>query len=274
MGNCLAYSADPATTILTYERGDACGNVTNPAEDLNRIADAVNKRLGRDGKAKVVSADRLEVEVFGVQDKSQLLRIKSRIGQDVCVEFRIVADSNFASDEPIIQRALRLSPDEKNVVTEDKTVAKWVPYFVKEFGPVDQADLGMVKRLSEKVPEALILVDDNNLMGFDLTAVQKSLDDQGNEMISVQLSDAGAKKLKKLTGDNLPAASKYRRLGVVLDNTLLLAPIIHTTISEAALLSFGATKGKELDAIVGVLNLSKVSRPIHLVSEKQITPDK
>ena len=43
-------------------------------------------------------------------------------------------------------------------------VAEWVAYDVKEFGPVDQEDdSGLVKRMADNRPEALVLMEPDEL---------------------------------------------------------------------------------------------------------------
>jgi SecD/SecF fusion protein len=93
--------------------------------------------------------------------------------------------------------------------------------------------------------------------------------------VNVSFNSAGAALFGTLTGQNLPdpANRLTSRLGILLDDTLLSAPTIRSTITGDGQIT-GSFKQSDVDFLVGVLNAGSlpaalVSEPI---SEQKISP--
>jgi SecD/SecF fusion protein len=103
--------------------------------------------------------------------------------------------------------------------------------------------------------DVLMAVDD----GFDVTGahlgmVSSSWDETARPCVRFRMRGQGVGLMGGLTGSNLPARDRefYRRLGIMLDGTLLSAPRVMSTISDQGQITGGFTKD-EVDFLVGIL---------------------
>ena len=140
-------------------------------------------------------------------------------------------------DKIKIELAKAAPPTQKDVKQGDELVAKWVPYDEQAFGPVDQAE-GYVKRMAGDTPEILVLIDPMNVTGDYLTSATKGLSMRhGGPAVHFSFDSQGAREFEKLTSQNKPNPATpdvYRHLGIMLDNRLVNAPTIQSTISDEA----------------------------------------
>ena len=193
---CAAFGADSPTVLLTYERG-GCGTAETRDVDLEQVAQLVNKKLKGDGTAKVLKDGRIQVEVRGEHDKASLDSIKDRIVPTGCMEFRILADSNYPNDKAIIELAKLLPPAKTEVLQGDKKVAEWIVLNPKEFNANNVSHWGMVKRSTGNSPEALLLIDDENVSGAFITSASKADDGSGHASIRFSLNEEGGQAISK-----------------------------------------------------------------------------
>jgi SecD/SecF fusion protein len=121
----------------------------------------------------------------------------------------------------------------------------------------------------------LVVLDRFDVTGGYLTRASSSYDSNLQPCVNFSFSSAGAALFGTLTGQNLPdpANRLTSRLGIVLDDTLLSAPTIRSTISGDGQIT-GSFKQSDVDFLVGVLNAGSlpaalVSEPI---SEQKISP--
>jgi preprotein translocase subunit SecD len=260
--------------LLTYERGNGCGTAETRNVDLEQVAQIINKRLNGEGTAKVLKDGRMQVEIRGEHDKASLDSIKNRIAPMGCMEFRILADASFPKDKAIIELAKLLPPEKTEVLQGEKKVAEWIVFNPREFGANDVSHGGMVTRSTGKSPEALLLIDDENVSGEFLKSVSKANDGGGHAAIQFSLNEEGAKRFQKLTSSNLPDGanpSLVRHLGVVLNNRLMTAPALRSTISENGMISGSSMTDEEISTTVENLNRGSLPSAIHLVSEEAIS---
>src|SRR3954470_17633422 len=194
---CTAFGADGPMVLLTYERGSGCGAAETRDVDLEQVAEIINKKLNGDGTTKVLKDGRIQVEVRGEHDKASLDSIKDRIVPTGCMEFRILADSSFPNDRATIELAKLLPPAKTEVLQGDKKVAEWVVLNPKGFGANYVAHGGMVIRSTGKLPEALLLIDDENVSGAFITSASKADDGGGHAAIRFSLNDEGGKRFGK-----------------------------------------------------------------------------
>jgi SecD/SecF fusion protein len=284
------HGAETPTVILTYELGgcesttahpvEAAGEKPNVGEHRFGVDDLVaslNKRVGRHGKAVAQGSTQIRVDLYGELNKRRLDSIKERIGGIGCLEFRILASSAFAEDKSVIESAKLLSLKKREVLHDGRVVAKWLPYAEKEFGPIDRPDRGVVKRMAESVPQALVLIDDHNITGTYVTSATKGIDSQGKSAIHFTLDEEGAKKFRKLTSENSPDAEKpdlVRYLGVIMDEELLSAPAIQGAISDRGMISGASMTDEEVESMVTALNRGSLPKVVRLVDEKRVGQEK
>ena len=156
--------------------------------------------------------------------------------------FRILASRAYPQDEDIIQKGVaepgRVVRDQKG-----KIIARWVPVFdSQKSGFEDQPD--MVVREREKTLEVLVKYDDGtDVTGKYLTYVGRGMGQSGNPGVSLNFNAAGAEKLARLTSTNRPDPEQEqlkRRLGIIVNDSLYLAPRLTDTIRDSAIIEFNS----------------------------------
>ena len=79
--------------------------------------------------------------------------------------------------------------------------------------------------------------------------------------------------MQKLTSANIPDGELTQRLGLVLDNELMTAPVIQCTITNVGQ-STGTFDQKEVDFIAAVLRAGELPKELHAEPVKEIRLDK
>jgi SecD/SecF fusion protein len=245
---------------------------------IGDLIGSLKRRLDPDGTKEITIREygpAVEIIVPQVgQDEMDFVKQKiTALGQ---LEFRITADPSFTKDKTKIDLANLAPQGQKEIKQGDDVVARWVPYDVNEFGPPDKPN-GMVKRSAGKTPEVLVLIDPMNVTGDYLTSATKGMDEHGNPAVHFSFNSAGAQRFEKLTGQNLPnpaTPDKYRHLGILLDNKLVNAPNIHSTISDRGMISGGTMSDKEVELNVEILNAGSLPAALNKtpISQEIISP--
>jgi SecD/SecF fusion protein len=284
-GITLIYElADAPTAEQPAQPGGSqpnAGQIKSGAREftLDKLVQALKMRVDPDGTKEITirgyGQAALEIIIPQVgQDEMEFVKQKiTKIGQ---LEFRITADPTMTKDHDIIELAKHTPPNQKDVMRGDNKVAEWVPYDVKEFGPVDRQD-NMVKRMAGDTPEVLVLMDPFNVTGEYLTKATKGIDETGGPAVHFSFNQQGASRFEKLTGQNKPNPATpevYRHLGIILDKMLLNAPVIRTTISSEGMISGGSMKDREVELTVEVLNAGSLPAALNKtpISEDIISP--
>ena len=96
--------------------------------------------------------------------------------------------------------------------------------------------------------------------GSDLTSAKKGVSSKGGYEVNFTMSVGGGDKLMRLTGANLPSGKGgmgqsdfKRRMAILLDNRILSAPSLNSTIRSQGLIE-GNFSEKEVDFLVNILN--------------------
>ncbi len=96
--------------------------------------------------------------------------------------------------------------------------------------------------------------------GSDLTSAKKGVSSKGGYEVNFTMSVGGGDKLMRLTGANLPSgkggmgqSDLKRRMAILLDNRILSAPSLNSTIRSQGLIE-GNFSEKEVDFLVNILN--------------------
>ncbi|HVT27887.1 MAG TPA: protein translocase subunit SecD [Lacipirellulaceae bacterium] len=253
---------------------------TGQTAELNKLIGALKRRVDPDGTKEITiraygpSAVEIIIPKAGQDDLNYVKEKITKIGQ---LEFRITADPALQKDRDIIDLAKRVPPNQTDVYRGDTKVAEWVPYDVKakEFGPVEEQN-HFVKRMAGDTPQALVLMDPFNVTGEYLTNAKKGIDDTGGPAVHFSFNAQGARRFEQLTGQNKPNPNTgvTRNLGIILDKTLLSAPVIRSTISSEGMISGGTMTDKEVELTVEVLNAGSLPAKLNKspVSEDIISP--
>lgn len=258
-----------AVTTLVYEVDRAAlGKVfladAKRVPQIKSLVSSINRRLGTAGRAELLDNGQIQVKVNGNLDAAKLASIKLRISVQGALEFRLLASSAHPEDQSIIEQARSLPPGKKEVVVGGNVVAEWVTYSEKEFGPVDKYDKRVVKRLADKTPEALVLVNALHIGGEYLASAKKGVDEMGNPALDFTVSERGAELFRKLTATNQPdpANKVFRHLGILLDKRLLYAPAIRAELSNRGQISGQAVAEHEVDALLAIFDEGALPYPI------------
>jgi SecD/SecF fusion protein len=215
--------------------------------------------------------DQLEVIVPEV-DQSEVDLIKRVVSSAGVLEFRITANREDPRHKQVIELASR-SPG--TTVTEGgRQIGRWVQLDTAKINPAEDGDL-VTRTMPDGRVEVLVVLDRFDVTGGYLTRASSSYDSNLQPCVNFSFNSSGAALFGTLTGQNLPdpANRLTSRLGILLDDTLLSAPTIRSTISGDGQIT-GSFKQSDVDFLVGVLNAGSlpaalVSEPI---SEQKISP--
>jgi len=245
------------------------------AVDMDKLVAAVSRRVNPGGQKEVTvrryGLDQLEVIVPEV-DQSEVNLIKRVVSSAGVLEFRITANPEDPRHKQVIELAGR-SPG-TTVIEGGRQVGRWVQLDTAKIDPAQ--DGGLVTRtMPDGRVEVLVVLDRFNVTGGYLTRASSSYDNELQPCVNFSFNSSGAALFGTLTGQNLPdPANRLKsRLGILLDDTLLSAPSILSTISGDGQIT-GSFKQSDVDFLVGVLNAGSlpaalVSEPI---SEQKISP--
>ena len=253
--------------------------------DMDKLRGALQRRIDPSGQLEVaIRTIGRSVEIImpkaGEEELRQIKRTLTALGE---LEFRILADGQDPSQRALIEAARDL-PKSQRVVSSGALQAKWVPYNVDEFGPVDAfdpADEGdprfrrnAVKREGLDGPEILVLIDDYNVTGEYLSSARVGYGIDG-PVVEFSFNSAGARRFGLLTGENVPDASgDLSFLGIILDNELLTAPSIRSRIETHGQISGAGMTEDDVQRTVDILNAGSLPAALNPipVSEETISP--
>jgi len=243
--------------------------------DMDKLVAAVSRRVNPGGQKEVTvrryGLDQLEVIVPEV-DQSEVELIKRVVSSAGVLEFRITANDDDPRHKQVIELARR-SPG--TTVTEGgRQIGRWVQLDTAKINPAEDGGL-ITRRMPDGRVEVLVVLDRFDVTGGYLSRASSSYDSNLQPCVNFSFGSAGAALFGQLTGNNLPdpANRLTSRLGILLDDTLLSAPTIRSTISGDGQIT-GSFKQSDVDFLVGVLNAGSlpaalVSEPI---SEQKISP--
>ena len=245
---------------------------------VKQLIGALSERVDPSGTKEVTIREyglgQIEI-IIPKASQQELEFIERRIYTAGALEFRITASPVFAENREIIELAQALPPGESEVRIGDQKVAEWVTYRLEEFGPVDQPDNRLVKRMAGTRPQALVLTnDDLDVTGEYLKSSSSGIDQKGKPEVRFSMNQRGAFLMGRLTGGHLENASGQPYfLGVMLDKKLLTAPSIRGKISGQGQIS-GGMQQADVDFIVGVLNAGSLPATLNKdpISRETISP--
>src|SRR6056297_2501826 len=109
------------------------------------------------------------------------------------------------------------------------------------------------------------------ITGEDLAFVSSRVDQDGSPAVAFNLTDSGAGRFFALTTENAPEGSFLRQLGIVLDNTLLSAPVIRSPIKDQGQISGNFTRA-EVDRLIAILQAGQLPAALtqHPIAENQV----
>lgn len=245
---------------------------------VKQLVGALSERVDPSGTKEVTIREyglgQIEI-IIPKASQQELEFIERRIYTAGALEFRITASPVFSENRDIIELAQALPPGETEVRRGTEKVAEWVAYKVEEFGPADQPDDRLVKRMAGNTPQALILTNDGlDITGEYLKSSSAGFDQQGRPQVRFTINPQGAYLMGRMTGGHLENASGQKYfLGVILDKKLLSAPSIAGKITSQGEIT-GSMGQEEVDFVVGVLNAGSLPATLNKdpISRETISP--
>ncbi|KLU05219.1 Protein-export membrane protein SecD [Rhodopirellula islandica] len=121
--------------------------------------------------------------------------------------------------------------------------------------------------------DVLAVVDRSQAVGGqDLSFAGATFDETGMPAVAFVFTDAGSKRMAALTTSNSPVGNRRTQLGVILDDQLLTAPNILSTIQREARITGNFTQS-EVDSMVQILKAGQLPAKLNPtpVAESQTT---
>jgi SecD/SecF fusion protein len=275
----LQDTSAAAKADTTAQGTDASGQTVSEKSQLVRqLIGALGERVDPSGTKEVsireYGPDQIEI-IIPKASQEELDFIERRIYTAGSLEFRITAAPGFSENTEIVELAKTLPPSMNEVMIGGRTVAEWMPYNLDEFGPADEPDSRVVKRMAGKVPQALVLTNDGyDVTGNYLSQSSAGFDETGQPQVNFVFNDQGAFRFGQLTSEHLPNPSgqKYS-LGIILDKKLLTAPSINSKITSQGRIT-GITSKAEVDFVVGILNAGSLPASLNKdpISRETVSP--
>ena len=271
-GVILVYEIDSSKKL--QEQKDGEGGASAPI-DMDKLVAAVARRVNPGGQKEVTvrryGIDQLEVIVPDV-DQAEVDLIKRIVSSAGVLEFRITANPEDPRHKRVVE--LGSSTAGTNVLEGGNPVGRWVQLDTSKMNPAE--DRGLVTRvMPDGRVEVLVVLDRFNVTGGFLSRASASYDQNLQPCVNFSFNSAGAALFGTLTGQNLPdpANRLESRLGIVLDDTLLSAPTIRSTISGDGQIT-GSFKQADVEFLVGVLNAGSLPAALYSepISEQKISP--
>jgi preprotein translocase subunit SecD len=255
---------------LIYEDADAEANGGGQASASSAVA-ILNRRftgpLAKMAHAERYSSQQIRVRVFG-DDKDLIPQVRRRIEVVGMIEFRILANKHDHSS--VIEEA----KDARSWDVRDKghsLIAEWIPVAVALEGIVSH-DREVVTRVGQIRGDTVLFVlamsDAYNMNGSYLQRAEAGVDEDGNRFMLLHWDEDGSRRLAGLTGANLPDQKHgiTRKLGVILDKSLVAVVPIHATISNRMDVC-GPFDEEGIDALVAILNGGSLPMQLRQVAE-------
>ncbi len=243
-GVVLVYDAVPIKDRVSTDPnapGSASGGI-----DMDQLTRAIAKRINPAGVREIaiskLGSRQIQVIIPEAED-AEVARIRRIISESGALEFRILASTNYAKDQPIIDRAQR---EKDGRVIRDSTgnrIAEWVPVDEKE-GRSILGTPDVIKRERNGRNEVLVLYNDGcDVTGQYLSWVGKGNDENGRPGVSFHFNAIGESTFRLLTSANKPDPAQpdrlKRQLGILMNDSLYSAPYINAVIGASGIISFG-----------------------------------
>lgn len=302
---CNTEQEAAETLVFEVDRPAAGLAADAPLDRLPDVVRVLTARLGDEGRVRADDQGLIHVEVFEELADADFLRLVARLEASGSLEFRVLANANFAEDANIIEQAAALGPAEKSLSNEDGVVARWIPLaegkpqlvvrFKADWTP-DADDDGArdgeegprrftnpsgfaVRTIAEDAEsprhEILVLQDPCDVTGKDLERVLPGLID--NECsVDFKLTDDGARRFGLLTRDSQPTPDGFKRhLGILLNGSLNSAPTINSVITQYGQITGyrGPDGEQERDDVIRVLQSGELPYPIRLMAASDGTSE-
>jgi protein-export membrane protein SecD len=232
-------------------------------EDSNLVGptiETLNRRLNASGMTELsispLGDDRVEVKLPKFSTAAETQRFKDLLQTTGKLEMRVLASDKsgfenlqvdeYPRDEGYKYRWLELDSEKATTspLAKDRGGSKWVPVMV---------------------------MDEYDITGKDLSDIQPSLDQQGQMAVSFSLKGQAVARFETLTDRHREAGEDPRLLAVIIDDKVFSAYTIKDRISGNVQLS-GRFTAKERDDVINVLKSGSLNVKLKLEGEESVGP--
>lgn len=242
---------------------------------MDKLVAAVSRRVNPGGQKEVTvrqyGLNQIEVIVPEV-DQAEVELIKRIVSSAGVLEFRIVANPQDPRHKEVIAKASR-SPGVQ-VSDGKRPIGRWAQIDAAKIDPVGDPSL-VTRQATDGSPEVLMVLDRFDVTGGYLSRASGGYDQNLQPCVNFSFNSQGAALFGTLTSQNLPdpANRLTSRLGILLDDVLLSAPTIRSTISSDGQIT-GSFKPADVEFLVGVLNAGSLPAALSKdpISEQKISP--
>jgi len=242
---------------------------------MDKLVAAVSRRVNPGGQKEVTvrqyGLNQIEVIVPEV-DQAEVELIKRIVSSAGVLEFRIVANPQDPRHKDVIAKASR-SPGTQ-VSDGKRPIGRWVQIDAAKIDPTGDPSL-VTRQAADGNPEVLMVLDRFDVTGGYLSRASGGYDQNLQPCVNFSFNSQGAALFGTLTSQNLPdpANRLTSRLGILLDDVLLSAPTIRSTISSDGQIT-GSFKQADVEFLVGVLNAGSLPAALSKdpISEQKISP--
>jgi len=244
--NLESRTIKDGATVLLYRADPG----TQRQLDMNKLIAAVGRRINPGGVKELTirqyGAEQIEVIIPEV-DEREVDQIKRKISTSGALIFRMVANP---TDNRELIRAAERTPG-RDVMIGPRLAGRWVKAGPNALGfPPDKA---VYRTTPDGTRQILVSIDPFNVDGQYITRAAAGFDQRGGNAVDFNFDAIGAEKFRSLTSRNLPDESGFtRNLGIILDNEMISAPNLQSTISGQGQIT-GVDKD-EVEVLVSVLN--------------------
>lgn len=241
--------------------------------ETEKLIGALSRRINPGGLKEVMIrpyGNRQVEIIIPKADDAEIERVERSIITAGALEFRIVA--NRQDHAPIIEAALATEEDE--VIISGTPVARWVKLDTNQFDPLRTTDFITRQNLRGE-PEVLVIMDVYDVTGEFLENASTGMDTRGRPAVNFTFNAQGTRRFDGLTTENAPnpGTGFKRSLGIVLDNTLLSAPVLNEPIiGGSGQISGDSFTTEEVDFLVSILNAGSLPAALNKTPiSKQVT---
>jgi SecD/SecF fusion protein len=276
-GSILVYEVDEEQTRLNAPT-DGGAAMQNDGIDMNALVTAISNRINPGGVRETVvrpyGENQVEIVIPDVSDQ-EVEQIKKKITTGGFLRFLIVANRRnhghvwSLADDPAQQGKYLITDAQGNVV------GQWVRVKKNEDGIYAVDTTGDKTRVVNGVLEVLMYVDpDHPLEGRHLRTIREGFQDLG-PCVFFTMTPQGAQYMGAITTTNKPDPTSgfHSRLGIVMDNVLISAPRINTTITDSGVIE-GRFTQEEVRVLVDVLRAGRLPAVLRKnpVSQSNVSP--
>jgi len=213
-------------------------------EAVSQALQTIERRVNALGVSEPVVAphgtagDQILVQLPGVTDVN---RAKEIIRSTALLELKIVEDGPYPTKEALLQAHNGVVPAEMEIVP----------------GVSDAAGGGTVYYLVRKVAA---------VTGRDLRSARPTIDENNRPAVGFSFNREGARKFGAVTGANIG-----RRLAIILDGKVQLAPVIESRITDEGRIT-GTFTAQEVNDIVLLLKSGALPARLTYLEERTVGP--